>query len=247
MKITIITATKNNGKTINETINSVISQTHQDIDYIIIDGNSSDNSLEIIKHWYIQYPDKIRYISESDSGVYNAINKGIELAKGEIIGFLHGNDTFTSNNILSEISKKFSSPEINMIYGDVHFINKKGKCTRYYSAKKFTPSMLNIGIAPPHPSLYLRKHIYNTYGKYKESYIVGADFEMFVRLMLVHNITGEYLPLDMVAMRLGGLSTQLRHRLYTNNKEKHKALTENAIKVPFIKLLKRYMYYLIKK
>lgn len=247
MKITIITATKNNENTINETINSVINQTHQDIDYIIIDGNSSDGSLDIIKRWHQQYPNKIRYISESDNGVYNAINKGINLAKGEIIGVLHGNDFFSSNSILSEIANIFTNPEIDMTYGDIHFINKKGQYRRLYSAKNFTPSMLNIGIAPPHPSLYLRKKIYDKYGKYKENYIVGADFEMFVRLMLVHNIIGKYIPLDMVTMRLGGLSTQLRHRIYTNNKEKYKALKENAIGTPFINLLKRYIYYLIRK
>lgn len=244
MKITIITATKNNESTINETINSVISQTHQDIDYIIIDGDSADNSLAIIKSWQQQYPNKIRYISEPDNGVYNAINKGIDLAKGEIIGLLHGNDFFSSNNILAQIDEKFSNPMTDMTYGDINFINNKGQHKRKYSAKKFTPSMLNIGIAPPHPSLYLRKKIYDKYGKYKEDYIVAADFEMFVRLMLVHNITGEYIPLDMVTMRMGGLSTQLRHRLYTNSNEKYRALKENSIKVSIFNLLKRYLHYL---
>ncbi|MBQ7041228.1 MAG: glycosyltransferase [Muribaculaceae bacterium] len=243
MKITIITATKNNGETLNETIYSVINQTHTDIDYIIIDGNSSDNSLDIIKQWQTKYPDKIRYISEPDNGVYNAINKGINLAEGEIIGLLHGNDYFSSSNILSQVAEKFKPSQIDMIYGNVNFVNKKGECIRYYSPKDFTPEMLNIGIAPPHPSLYLRKHIYDKYGKYKEDYIVGADFELFVRLMLIHNIKGEYLPLNMVTMRSGGLSTQFRNRIYTNSKEKYKALKENGIKIPLIKLLTRYFYY----
>ena len=244
MKITIITATKNNGKTLNETINSVISQTHKDIDYIIIDGNSTDNSLDIIKQWQAKYPDKIRFISEADNGVYHAINKGINLAEGEIIGLLHGNDFFSSTDILSQVAKKFISSNAEMIYGDVHFINKQGKCIRRYSSKDFTPSLLNIGIAPPHPSLYLKKHIYNKYGKYKENFIVGADFEFFVRLMLVHNISGEYLPINMVTMRTGGLSTQLKNRIYTNNKEKLRALNENGINASFFNLLKRYKYYL---
>lgn len=244
MKITIITATKNNEATLNETIYSVINQTHTDIDYVIIDGNSSDNSLDIIKQWQSKYPNKIRYISEPDNGVYNAINKGIKLAKGEIIGLLHGNDYFSSLDILSQVAEKFKSAQTVMIYGDVNFINKKGKCVRLYSSKNFIPAMLKIGIAPPHPSLYLRKDIYDKYGKYKEDYIVGADFELFVRLMLVHNIYGEYIPLNMVTMRSGGLSTQLKNRIYTNNKEKHKALKENGMKIPLIKLLARYFYYL---
>lgn len=244
MKITIITATRNNGATLNETINSVISQTHTDIDYIIIDGNSTDNSLDIIKQWQARYPDKIRYISESDNGVYNAINKGINLAKGEIIGLLHGNDYFSSSNILSQVAERFKSAQTDMIYGDINFVNKKGKCVRHYSSKNFTPQMLNIGIAPPHPSLYLRKNIHEKYGNYKEDYIVGADFELFIRLMLVYNIKGEYLPLNMVTMRTGGLSTQLKNRIFTNNKEKLRALKENGIQASFFSLLKRYKYYL---
>lgn len=245
MKITIITATKNNEATLNETIDSVINQTHTDIDYIIIDGNSTDNSLDIIKQWHAKYPNIIRYISEPDNGVYNAINKGLNLAKGEIIGLLHGNDYFSSSNILSQVAERFKSTQTDMIYGDINFVNKKGKCVRHYSSKNFTPKMLSIGIAPPHPSLYLRKNIHERYGNYNESYIVGADFELFVRLMLIYNVKGEYLPLNMVTMRTGGLSTQLKNRLFTNSKEKLRALKENGIKSSPFSLLKRYKYSFI--
>ncbi len=243
MKITIITATRNNASTIGKTIESVINQTHHDIDYIIIDGASTDNSIAIISHYQQLFPDKIRLISEPDSGVYNAINKGIAMANGEIIGTLHGNDHFTSPYIIEQVAKAMEATDVKMVYGDVHYTTLHGdKTTRYYSAKDFTPDMLKIGIAPPHPSLYLRREIFERYGLYKEDYLIGADFEMFIRLMLIHRIEGTYLPLDMVTMTTGGLSTRLYHRIFTNNREKRRALKENSIPIGYFSLLKRYLY-----
>ncbi len=243
MKITIITATRNNASTIGKTIESVINQTHHDIDYIIIDGASTDNSIAIISHYQQLFPDKIRLISEPDSGVYNAINKGIAMANGEIIGTLHGNDHFTSPYIIEQVAKAMEETDVRMVYGDVHYTALHGdKTTRYYSAKDFTPDMLKIGIAPPHPSLYLRREIFERYGLYKEDYLIGADFEMFIRLMLIHRIKGTYLPLDMVTMTTGGLSTRLYHRIFTNNREKRRALKENSIPIGYFSLLKRYLY-----
>ncbi len=243
MKITIITATRNNASTIGKTIESVINQTHPDIDYIIIDGASTDNSIAVISHYQQLFPDKIRFLIEPDSGVYNAINKGIATANGEIIGTLHGNDRFTSPYIIEQVAKAMESTDIKMVYGDVHYTTLNGdKTTRYYSAKDFTPDMLKIGIAPPHPSLYLRREIFERYGLYKEDYLIGADFEMFIRLMLIHRIKGTYLPLDMVTMTTGGLSTRLYHRIFTNNREKRRALKENSIPIGYFSLLKRYLY-----
>lgn len=217
-------------------------QAHTDIDYIIVDGGSTDNSIEIIEHWKQLYPNNIRYISQTDNGIYEAINKGIKIATGDVIGTLHSGDRFYSPNVLSIIAHTMSDPQINMIYGDVHYVNNSGRIVRKYSSKKFKPELLKIGIAPPHPSLFLRKSIFEKYGLYKENYLIGADFELFVRLMLVNNLPGHYLPLDMVEMSTGGLSTQLFHRIFTNNKEKYRALRENSINVCCFSLLKRYLY-----
>lgn len=244
MKISIITATLNRATELNETIKSVMEQAHTDIDYIIIDGGSTDNSIEIIEHWKQLYPNNIRYISQTDNGIYEAINKGIKIATGDVIGTLHAGDRFYSPNVLSIIDHRMSDPQINMIYGDVHYVNNSGRIVRKYSSKNFKPELLKIGIAPPHPSLFLRKSIFEKYGLYKENYLIGADFELFVRLMLVNNLPGHYLPLDMVEMSTGGLSTQLFHRIFTNNKEKYRALRENSINVCCFSLLKRYLYTL---
>lgn len=245
MKITIITATLNNAATIGRTIESVITQSYKDIEHIIIDGGSSDDSLTIIQSWQKSFPDKIKYISEPDSGVYHAINKGIDLAQGEVIGILHGNDTFSNNDILQQVATAMQESSTELVYGDIHYIKTNGnRCIRKYSSKNFTPEMLRIGIAPPHPSLYVKRNIFKQYGKYKEDYLIGADFELFVRLMLVNGIIGKYVPIDMVAMTTGGLSTRLYHRIFTNNREKYRALRENSININRFSLLKRYLYTL---
>lgn len=243
MKITVITATRNNAKTISHTVDSVMRQTHDDIDYIIIDGASTDGSMEVIADKQRQYPGRIRVISEPDNGVYQAINKGIRIARGEIIGTLHGNDRFTSPDILHHVNRVMADKAIEMIYGDVHYISpRSNRVTRHYSSADFTPELLKMGIAPPHPSLYLRKGIFSRYGLYKEDYLIGADFDMFLRLMIVNGIKGKYLPLDMVTMTTGGLSTRLFHRIFTNNREKYRALKENSVPVSCFSLLKRYLY-----
>lgn len=243
MKVTIITATRNNASTLDATINSVMSQTYNDIDYIIIDGASTDNSVDIIKTWQQRHPDKIRFISEPDNGVYNAINKGISMAHGDIIGILHGNDFFSSQFIIENIVKSMNNDNIKFIYGDVAYINHpSNKIVRYYSARHFNNKMLLMGIAPPHPSLYVRRDIFSLVGLYKEDYLIGADFDFFIRLMLVNNIVGQYLPINMVTMTTGGLSTQFYHRIFTNNREKYRALRENGIKINRFALLKRYFY-----
>lgn len=245
MKITVITATRNNAATLDATISSVLNQTHTDIDYIIIDGASTDNSLSIIRRWQSLHPGRIRCISEPDTGVYNALNKGIRMAEGDIIGTLHGNDRFTSPDILARVADTFADPAIPYLYGDIHYVNPRtGKTGRRYSAARFTPRMLLDGIAPPHPTLYIRRSLLHEIGPYKEDYLIAADFDLFIRLNLVHNITGTYLPLDMVEMTTGGLSTRLYHRIFTNNREKFRALRENSIKISPFSILKRYLYTL---
>lgn len=242
MKITIITATRNNVKTIESTIKSVINQSYHNIEYIIIDGNSNDGSVEIISRYAQLYPQKIRFISEADNGVYSAINKGIRISTGDVIGLLHGNDTFSSPNIIKQVVDYFISTNAPFIYGDIKYTPvNSSKVIRYYSSAQFSKEKLLQGIAPPHPSLYMRRELFERYGLYKEDYLIGADFDMFLRLIIVNNIQGKYLPLDMVTMTTGGLSTRLYHQIFTNNKEKHRALKENSCNVSWFLLLKRYL------
>ena len=241
MKITIITATRNNATMIETTIKSVVSQNYSNIEYIIIDGASTDGSLEVIKKYAERYPKVIRYVSEPDTGVYEAINKGIKMSTGEVVGLLHGNDHFSSTTILQQVASAMADDNVPFIYGDVKYTPvQSDKVVRYYSAAQFSIEKLLQGIAPPHPSLYMRKELFDKYGLYKEDYLIGADFDMFLRLMVVNKLEGRYLPLDMVTMTTGGLSTRVYHQIFTNNREKYRALKENSCNVSVFLLLKRY-------
>lgn len=243
MKITVITVTLNNAATIGDTIASVMGQTHRDIEHIVIDGMSGDSSMEIIGEWQRREPRRIRVVQERDTGIYNAINKGLRLATGDVIGLLHGNDRFTSRDVLARVAGAFEHDPRQYLYGDIHYRRPGSeRAVRRYSAREFTPAMLCHGIAPPHPTLYMRRRLLDITGPYKEDYLIAADFEMFVRLMLVHRLDGIYLPMDMVTMTTGGLSTRLYHRIVTNNREKMRALRENSIPVNPFSVLKRYLY-----
>ena len=242
MKITVITATRNDAATISATIDSVLNQSHADIDYIIVDGMSTDGTSEIIDR-RAAADSRIRVVREADNGVYQAINRGIGQAEGDVIGVLHGNDRFADDGVLADVAKCFGENEATgIIFGDVHFEDKNGKTVRRYSSAQFTPDQLLIGIAPPHPSLYVRRSVFEEFGPYKEDYLIGADFDMFVRLLYVNRQPYVRLDRDMVAMSLGGLSTRFYHRVVTNNREKLRALRENSIKVCPISLMKRYFY-----
>ena len=242
MKATIITATRNDAPTIRSTMLSVLEQSHADIDYIVVDGMSTDGASDIIDS--ISLTDRrVRVVRERDNGVYQAINKGIALSEGEIVGTLHGNDRFTGGDVLAKVVEAFEeNSDIDVVFGDVHFENKKGTIVRQYSSAAFTPEKLLIGIAPPHPSLYVRRSVFDRFGFYKEDYLIGADFDMFLRLLYVNKVGYLRLGIDMVAMSLGGLSTQLFHRIVTNNREKYRALRENGVNVSRFALLKRYFY-----
>ena len=190
-----------------------------------------------------EYSSIIKYISEPDDGVYSAINKGIKMASGDVVGLLHGNDFFSSIDVVAKVVKVFEDNLVPFVYGDVKYVKgKRDKVVRYYSASRFTKKLLLQGIAPPHPSLYMRRELFEKYGLYKEDYLIGADFDMFLRLIVRNNLTGRYLPLDMVTMTTGGLSTQIYHQIFTNNREKYRALKENSCNVSVYMLIKRYLY-----
>ncbi len=247
MTISLITVVLNRAETIGHTLQSVLNQTYKSIDYVIIDGGSTDGTINIIKEWLPKFNGKVTFVSEPDSGVYNAINKGISHCKGDIVGILHADDFFTSNDVLEKVANGFKDKWVSLVYGNLHYIdfNNPPRIVRQYRSSSFTPDKLRFGFAPPHPTMYCRRSLYTRYGLYKENYKVAADFEMFARLLAHSNILIKYIPIDMVTMRTGGLSTQWKHRLTTNLFEKLRALRENHINTSIFALLKRY-YYIIR-
>lgn len=209
MKISIITATFNSGKTVRDTIESVLSQTYPDIEYLIVDGASKDNTMDIVKEMEPRFKGRLHYISEPDKGIYDAMNKGIKMATGDIVGILNSDDFFTSENVIKKVANAFEENDVDAIYGDIHFVKDDNlkKCTRYYSSKSFRTWMLRCGFMPAHPSFYCKRKVFEEYGLYDLQYRTSSDFEMMVRLLAKYKIKTKYLPMDFVTMREGGEST----------------------------------------
>ena len=207
MKVSIITCTYNSAKTVADTIRSVNAQTYPNIEHIIVDGLSKDNTLEVIK----QYAREKQIIKcEKDKGIYDAFNKGIRMASGDIIGVLNSDDFFTTDTIIEQVVNAFNKESIDAVYGDIHFINPDNlnKCVRYYSSKSFRPWMMRMGFMFAHPSFYVKREYYENLGLYKTDYKIAADFELLLRFVVKNKIKCKYLPLDFVTMRTGGASTE---------------------------------------
>ena len=209
MKISIITATYNSAETVRNTFDSVLNQTYKDIEYIVVDGLSKDNTVEIIKEYAGKFEGKMRYISEKDRGLYDAMNKGLAMATGDIVGILNSDDFYTSNNILEIVANNFEEGEIDAVYGDIHFVNSNDltKCVRYYSSAIFSRRLMRFGFMPAHPSFYCKREVYEKYGAFNTKYKIAADFDYLFRFIYIKKIRTRYIKRDFVTMRTGGVST----------------------------------------
>ncbi len=237
IKISIVTVTYNSIKTLKETLNSVKYQTYPYIEHIIIDGASTDGSFELCK----QYPHISYIISEKDSGMYDALNKGIQVATGDIIGILNSDDTFTNNNVIEQIANEFlNNSKIDATIGDVQFVSKN-KVIRHYSSFGWKPSKLKMGIMPPHPTFYCKKELFEKFDLYNTNFKIAGDFELLLRFFLLKNIYFKYLPILMVDMKIGGLSTSGFRSKIVINTEIIKAFKLNSIKINYFYLLFRYI------
>ncbi len=229
MKISIITVCFNSEKTLEKTINSVLSQNYKNIEYIIIDGGSDDSSLKIID----KYKDKITtIISEKDNGIYDGINKGIQKASGDVISLIHSNDIFVDENVISKIVEFLkSNPGFDIILADLAFKKKleDKKITRYYSAKNFRPWMLRIGFSPPHLSAFFKINVFKKVGLYRANFKIAGDFDYFVKCFLNHRINFTYLEECVVIMSTGGASGKNILSYFISSKEINESLKSNKI------------------
>lgn len=209
MKLSIITATYNSERTLRDTMESILNQTFQDFEYIIVDGASKDATLDIIREFEPRFQGKMRYLSEPDKGIYDAMNKGFAMATGDVIGILNSDDFFTSEDVLQAVVDGFAGEYVDAVYADIHFVGTDDltKCVRYYSSSVFRPWMMRFGMIPAHPSFYCRKAVYDQYGSFDTTYRIAADFEILLRLIFIHRIRTRYVKKDFVTMRLGGAST----------------------------------------
>lgn len=245
MKISLVTITYNSEKTLADTIQSVLEQTYPDIEYIVVDGASKDKTVSIIQQYAPLFEGRMKWISEPDKGLYDAMNKGIQMATGDVIGILNSDDFFTSEEVLAKVAEAFKKvTKLDAVYGDVHFVNPDDlkKCIRYYSSKVFKRSLMRLGFMPAHPSFYLKKECFDKYGVYKTDYQIAADFEFLLRVIYKENVKTQYLPIDMVTMRTGGASTSGIESHLKIMKEHLRAFRENGVYTNVVLLCLRYFY-----
>lgn len=207
MKISIITATRNSGATIQDTMRSILNQSYTDFEHIIIDGASTDNTMARVKELESLYDGKLKYISEPDKGLYDAMNKGLAMAQGDVVGLLNSDDIFSSPDVLEQIVVNIS--DYDGVYGDVSYIrdNNMNNKVRYYSSRRFRAWKMIMGFMPAHPSFYCRREVYNKYGNYDIQMKIASDFELLLRFIYINKIRLKYVRKNFVTMRIGGLST----------------------------------------
>lgn len=236
LRISVITVCYNSAKTIRYTIDSVLSQEYPNLEYIIIDGGSSDGTLNIIQ----EYSDKIsKVLSEKDKGIYDAMNKGINLASGDIIGFLNADDVYSHEKVLNRIAETMENKSLDACYADLVYVNNKN-IVRKYNSGIFKPSLLHYGWMPAHPTLYVKRSVFEQYGGFRTDYKIAADFEFVARVFSKSNLSAMYIPEVWIKMRHGGISTKGIKSNWIISKEIVKACKDNGISTNILKVLFKY-------
>ena len=228
----MITICYNSSKTISDTLDTVAIQTHSDIEHLVIDGASKDGTVEIVRN---HVNPQIRLISESDKGIYDAMNKGLSKAMGDVVGFLNSDDFYADDAVLAKIANAFQDPEVEACYADLVYVNKDNRSiVRYWKSKPFSKGDFAKGWCPAHPTFYVRKSAIERLGFFDQSYKLGADVEFMMRYLEREQVCAAYIPHVLVHMRLGGATNQSLENIVLQNKEIIAALRKNG--VPFSKM-----------
>ncbi|MDP5231995.1 MAG: glycosyltransferase [Cellulophaga sp.] len=230
MKVSIITATYNSISSLASSMESVLSQDYSTIEYLIIDGNSKDNTIEMVKNYQIMFK-HIKLVSEPDKGIYDALNKGVTLATGDVIGFVHSDDMLASKTIISDLVKVFKSEHASGVYGNLNYISKTETTSviRRWKSCKFSKTLLKKGWMPAHPTLFLRKEVYDKHGYFNLDYKIAADYDFMLRVLKDETLTFFYLPKVISQMRVGGASNKSFKNILLKSKEDYKAIKNNKI------------------
>lgn len=228
MKISIITAVFNCEATIADSIRSLQSQSYFNIEHVIIDGASTDRTLSVIRD--LLDPRSI-LISEADSGIYDALNKGIANSSGDIIGFLHADDILENSNVVDKVASIFADSKIDAVYGDLVYVksNDVGKVIRYWKSSSYDDDSFSRGWMPPHPTFYVRRSVYERLGNFDTRYRISSDYDCILRFLTKGNINAVYLPEVLVRMRVGGISNRSFKMIFLKTYEDFKILRGNSV------------------
>ena len=228
MKISIITAVYNNCETIAAALDSVLEQTGADVELIVIDGGSTDGTLAVLTG----YADRLAVlVSEPDRGIYDALNKGIRWASGEVVGLLHSDDLFADGSVLKRVAEAFADPQVAAVYGDLLYVRKNNpdEVVRYWRAGAFSRARLGWGWMPPHPTFYVRRAVYERLGVFNTKYHIAADYDCILRFLGKGGVQVGYIPEVLVKMRVGGASNRSLKNILRKSQEDYRALKNNGV------------------
>ena len=235
--LSIITVCYNSALTIRDTFESVLNQTYSDIDYVVVDGNSTDETISIIKEYEHKFNGRMRWISEPDNGLYDAMNKGLKTANGEITGILNSDDRYASDDVLKQVVDTVSGKNTDSCYGNLLYV-KKNKPYRYWQAGN--RKSFKLGWMPPHPSLFIKKNVYEKYGYYRLDCGTAADYELMLRFLEKEKVTTQWIDELLVIMRVGGISNRsISSRIEALNNDKRGWIVNNLKPYFFTTFLKK--------
>lgn len=237
MKISIITPSYNSGNTIKSCLESIQHQTYKNLEHILIDGGSKDDTIGIAH----TYPHLAKIVSEPDQGIYDAMNKGIKLSNGDIIGILNSDDVYASQEVIQSVISRFKNDKVEAAYGNLNYINIRNKIIRKWRSGEYNRDLFLQGWMPPHPTFFIRREFYDKYGFYNTDFSISADYELMLRMLYRYKLNCEYIPEVLVSMRTGGHSNSSWRKRWVANKEDRKAWVINGLKPNALTLWKKPM------
>ena len=240
MKISVITVVRNNADTIADTLRSIAVQTHPDIEHIVIDGASTDGTLEIVKRLGTRVA---KILSEPDHGIYDAMNKGIALATGDVIGFLNADDVYANDGVLTQVAQVMGDSSTDACYADLVYVDRKDtdRIVRYWKSRPYEAGLFEKGWLPAHPTFFARRSAYRQFGDFDTRFRIVADFELTMRFLRVHRLRSAYVPRVWVRMRLGGVSNRRLSNIVKGNLEAWRACRQHALRVSPLFILRKVL------
>lgn len=241
MKISIITATFNSEQTLRDTLDSILRQTYKDVECIIVDGASKDGTMDIVREYEPRFEGRMRWVSEPDMGIYDAMNKGIRMASGDVVGVLNSDDFYYDERVVEDIADAFGHDGVDCVYGNLVFVDAKDKSAvvRTWKGSKYESGAFLRGWHPAHPTFYAKRGCFEKYGSFDLSYAVSADFELMLRFIEREQLNNAYLDRCFVKMRWGGESTGTLHNIIKGNRNILKAFRNNGLKPSRFYLIRR--------